>query len=101
MPPPESSPPPGHQSFLDTIGSKAYRKVKARQTRKQVWFALSLFGMVGWAVAIPTVMGIAVGVWLDRQLQSQYSWTLMLLALGVALGCCNAWYWVTKESPRD
>lgn len=98
---PESSQPSEHQTFLDTIGGKAYRKLKARQSRKQVWFALGLFGMVGWAVALPTVMGIAVGVWIDRQVESEYSWTLMLLAVGVALGCWNAWYWVTKESQRD
>jgi ATP synthase protein I len=60
-----------------------------------------MFGMVGWAVALPTLMGVAVGVWIDRQVASQYSWTLMLLAVGVALGCWNAWYWVTKESQRD
>lgn len=93
--------PPDPESFLEDIGGKAHRKLKARQTRKQVWFALGMFGMVGWAVALPTLMGIALGVWIDRQVESQYSWTLMLLAVGVGLGCWNAWYWVTKESRRD
>jgi ATP synthase protein I len=98
-PPPPT--PPNHHKFIDNIGGKAYRKLKARQTSKQVWFALGMFGMVGWAVAIPTLMGVAIGIWIDRQVHSQYSWTLMLLAIGVALGCWNAWYWVTKESQRD
>ena len=93
--------PPDPHSFIDNISEKARRKLKARQTRKQVWFALGMFGMVGWAVALPTLMGVALGVWIDRQVASQYSWTLMLLAVGVALGCWNAWYWVTKESQRD
>ena len=26
-----------------------------------------------------------------------YSWTLMLLGVGVILGCLNAWFWVSKE----
>lgn len=93
--------PPDAHSFIDSISEKARRKLKARQTRKQVWFALGMFGMVGWAVALPTLMGVALGVWIDRQVASQYSWTLMLLAVGAALGCWNAWYWVTKESQRD
>ena len=98
-PSPENS--SDHHSFLDNIGEKARRKLKARQTRKQVWFALGMFGMVGWAVTLPTLMGVALGVWIDRHIDSQYSWTLMLLAVGVGLGCWNAWYWVTKESQRD
>lgn len=92
---------PERHPFLKHIGGKAERKLKARRTGKQVWFALGLFGMVGWAVAIPTLMGVAIGVWIDRQVNSQYSWTLMLLAVGVVLGCWNAWYWVTKESRHD
>lgn len=96
--PPNSS---DSHSFIDHISEKARRKLKARRTRKDVWFALGMFGMVGWAVALPTLMGVALGVWIDRQVASQYSWTLMLLAVGVALGCWNAWYWVTKESQRD
>ncbi len=93
--------PPDSHAFVDHISEKTRRKLKARRTRKDVWFALGMFGMVGWAVALPTLMGVAVGVWIDRQVASQYSWTLMLLAVGVALGCWNAWYWVTKESQRD
>jgi len=94
-------PPTGRHSFLDDIGEKARRKLKARQTSKQVWFALGMFGMVGWAVTLPTLLGIALGIWIDRRVESQYSWTLMLLAMGVGLGCWNAWYWVRKESKRD
>ena len=26
-----------------------------------------------------------------------YSWTLMLLVIGLCLGCLNAWHWVSKE----
>ncbi len=90
-----------HRSFLYNIGEKARRKLKARQNRKSVWFALGMFGMVGWAVTLPTMLGLALGIWIDRRVQGQYSWTLMLLFLGLALGCWNAWYWVTKESQHD
>jgi ATP synthase protein I len=58
-----------------------------------------MFGMVGWAVAVPTLIGVAVGLWLDRVAPSdELSWTLAMLLAGVALGCANAWYWVSRES---
>ena len=99
---PESPPPNQYKaSFLRKIARKAQRKLKAQHTHTQVWLGLRMFGLVGWAVTIPTLLGIALGVWLDRQVQSRYSWTLMLLLIGLALGCFNAWYWVTKESQRD
>ncbi|MEM9449541.1 MAG: AtpZ/AtpI family protein [Cyanobacteria bacterium P01_E01_bin.6] len=94
-------PPPDRHSFLENIGDKASRKLKSRQTHKSVWFALGMFGMVGWAVALPTIMGVALGIWIDRHVNSQYSWTLMLLVIGMGLGCWNAWYWIKKESQHD
>jgi ATP synthase protein I len=59
-----------------------------------------MFGLVGWSVAIPTLIGIAIGAWIDAQYPSQYSWTLMLLLIGVVVGCLNAWWWIQRES-RD
>ena len=88
-------------SFLARVGGKADRKLKAQQEKKSVWFGLGLFGLVGWSVAIPTLLGIALGVWIDNHLPSRYSWTLMLLVIGLGLGCFNAWYWVKKESQCD
>lgn len=87
-------------AFLKKITRKAQRKLHARHSHTQVWLGMRMFGLVGWAVSMPTLMGIALGVWLDRQMQSQYSWTLMLLLIGIGLGCFNAWYWVNKEGRR-
>ena len=88
------------RNFQRQIASKSDRKIKAQTEAKNIWFGLGMFGMVGWSVAIPSLLGIGVGVWIDTHVQSQYSWTLMLLVVGVALGCLNAWYWIDKES-RD
>ena len=97
---PKPRPPTEHHAFLEDVEDKARRKLKARQSRKSVWFAVGMFGMVGWAVALPTLMGIALGIWVDQQVNSQYSWKLMVLTTGLALGCWNGWYWVTKESQK-
>ncbi len=89
------------RSFQDQISTKSDRKIKARRESKNIWFGLGMFGMVGWSVAIPSLLGIGLGIWLDTHIQSKYSWTLMLLVIGVALGCFNAWYWINKESQGD
>jgi ATP synthase protein I len=60
-----------------------------------------MFGLVGWSVAIPTLIGVAVGVFIDKRFDTRYSWTLMLLLIGVIVGCLNAWYWVKRESSRE
>ena len=76
--------------------------MRARQEKDRgVWFGLGMFGLIGWSVAIPTVIGIAVGIWIDAKWPSSYSWTLMFLIIGVIVGCLNAWYWVRRESRRE
>lgn len=87
------------QEFEQQVKDKASRKLQARQEGdRSVWAGLGLFGMVGWSVMVPTLIGIALGIWIDRRFPSPYSWTLMLLFVGIVLGCCNAWYWIQKES---
>ena len=78
------------------------RRARARREgRHGLGYGLGLFGLVGWSVAVPTVLGIALGVWIDRRFPSPYSWTLMLLFVGVVLGCFNAWFWLRREGGLD
>ena len=89
------------KNLTDKVEPKEIRKLKIRQHKTpEVWFWLGMFGIVGWSIAVPTLMGVAAGVWIDTTWPSRYSWTLMLLMAGVILGCLNAWYWVTRESRR-
>ena len=48
-------------------------------------------------MAVPTLGGAALGVWLDNRHAGQHSWTLALLVAGLVLGCFNARHWVRKE----
>lgn len=85
-------------TFAGQIGAKAARKLKARRnSTRGVWFGLGMMGLIGWSVVVPTLLGAALGRWLDRRHPGAYSWTLALLAAGLAIGCLNAWHWVTKE----
>lgn len=80
------------------VGGKAARKLRAqRHVTRNVWFGLGMMGLVGWSVAIPTLLGAMLGIWLDRLYPGGRSWTLALLVAGLAIGCWNAWHWVSKE----
>jgi ATP synthase protein I len=87
------------ENFGEKIGKKESRKIRARRRKdRAVWFGLGMFGLIGWSVAIPTLLGVALGYLIDRTWPGRFSWTLMLLFAGVLIGCLNAWYWVKKES---
>jgi len=91
--PPDKSP-----ALAQAVDAEARRKLKARRHRDRgVWFGLGMMGLVGWSVVVPTLLGAALGIWLDRHAQGQHSWTLALLVGGLTLGCFNAWHWVDKE----
>jgi ATP synthase protein I len=84
--------------FSEQVGAQAARKLKAqRDGTRSVWFGLGMSGLVGWSVTIPALLGAAIGIWADKRYPSAYSWTLMLLLLGVIIGCLNAWHWVGSE----
>lgn len=86
----------------ETISRKARRMARARKQKpRSAWLGLGMFGMVGWAIAVPTIAGIALGLFIDARWPGEMSWTLALLLAGVALGCLNAWYWVQREGRGD
>lgn len=87
--------PPG---LAEQVGAKAARKLRAqRHAAPGVWSGLGLMGVVGWSVVVPTLLGAALGLWLDRRYPGGRTWTLALLMAGLTLGCMNAWHWVSKE----
>ena len=94
----ESSSEKDRTAFSREIGAKVARKLKARHnSAKGVWFGLGMMGLIGWSVAVPTLLGAAIGIWLDNHRPGSHSWTLMLLVIGLVIGCLNAWHWVEKE----
>lgn len=87
-----------NHDFSNRIGDKEQRKIRARKKRNHsVWFGLGTFGVVGWSIAVPTILGIFAGIWIDLHWRTPYSWTLMLLIGGLATGCANAWFWIQKQ----
>ena len=84
-------------AFSREISAKAARKIRARKSTQGVWLGLGMMGLIGWSVVLPTLLGAALGIWLDNRHPGSHSWTLMLLIIGLAIGCLNAWHWVAKE----
>ncbi len=85
-------------AFLRQVELKAARKLQARRQGEQgVWFGLGMSGLIGWSVAVPTLLGAMLGIWLDRRHPGVHSWTLTLLIAGLAIGGFNAWHWLTQE----
>jgi ATP synthase protein I len=88
----------GRSDFISTIGKDEKRKLEARRRKPDsVWFGLGMLGLVGWSIAVPTLIGVFIGHWLDGRYVSGISWTLTLMLTGLIIGCLNAYYWVKKE----
>ena len=86
------------EKFVGQIAAKQARKLKAQaRVTRTVWSGLGMMGMVGWSVVVPTLLGAALGVWLDNHYPAKHSWMLTLLIIGLTIGCVNAWHWIVKE----
>lgn len=80
------------------VGKKAALKLQARRNPPPgIWFGLGMMGLIGWSVTVPALLGLGLGVWLDRRYPGAHAWTLALFVAGLTLGCFNAWRWVAKE----
>ena len=80
------------------VGAKAERKLRARRDGAPgVWSGLGMMGLIGWSVVVPTLLGAALGLWLDSQHPGAHPWSLALLMAGLVLGCLNAWRWVAQQ----
>jgi len=84
------------EKLMDKISSDADKKIEARKKGKEIMFGLGIFGIVGFSIAIPTLMGILLGTYLDKRTDSSISFTITFLFLGLLVGCVNAWRWVKE-----
>ena len=84
-------------SFSQEVGAKAERKLKARRNPPGVWFGPGMMGLIGWSVAIPTLPGAALGLWLDRPNPVMHAWPLALVLAGLAPGRFHASHWLAQD----
>ena len=92
------------EQLPEVVDEKIKRRLKAeREKDKSIFFGFGMFGMVGWSVAVPTVIFTLVGRWLDmvRVGRENISWTLTGLFTGLIVGGIIAWRWVSKEGRTE
>lgn len=84
--------------FSQLVEAKEKRILKEKhKSKRNILFGLGLLGLVGWSVAIPTILGTLLGIWLDKRFPGKQSWTLTLLLIGLIIGCVTAWHWLFRE----
>ncbi len=83
----------------ERIRHQAARMRKVRRTPgASPLRGLSAFGIIGWSIAIPTVAGALLGLWLDRVAPRGFSWPVALILGGLVIGVIVAAEWVLKEA---
>ena len=81
------------------IKAKETQKLRERKKSRQgFWHSVGMFGLIGWSVVIPTILGTALGKWLDKRFPGKQSFTLTFLIIGLVVGCWIAWMWLSKEN---
>ncbi|MFA7437337.1 AtpZ/AtpI family protein [Castellaniella sp.] len=92
---------PDDDTSLDPIRRQAQRMSHARRRPPfSSLQGLSAFGVIGWSVAIPTVGGALLGLWLDRVAPQPFSWPIALMLGGLVIGIIVVSNWVSRESRR-
>ena len=90
----------------EDASAKAIRRRAERmqQTRNEPKYSplngLCVFGVIGWSVAMPTVAGAFLGMWLNRVAPQSFSWPIALILGGVVVGAMVAWSWIDKTRDK-
>ena len=84
---------PNH--LLSSVRVRHDRRERARREGEPSFGKqLAQIGVLGWIIVLPTLLGIALGRWLDQRLGTGIFWTGPLLLLGLIAGCWSAWRWM-------
>ena len=85
--------------FLRAIGGKAKRKLRLRRMKDMTLLGgLGQMGLVGWSIALPSLIGVFLGWLIDKRLgHGHHSWTLPLFIVGLGVGCISVLFWACKE----
>jgi len=62
---------------------------------------LGQIGILGWTIVLPTLLGLALGHWLDRHFATGVFFSAPLLIVGAGVGLWSAWKWMHRQTRRD
>lgn len=58
---------------------------------------LGQIGLLGWVIVIPLLLGLLLGRWLDRLLDSGVLFSAAAVFAGACLGLWSAWRWMHRQ----
>jgi len=70
---------------------QARRDLWQKQGERSLWQNLSLIGVLGWLIVVPTLLGVLLGRWLDSRFETGVFFSGAFIFLGVCLGGYLAW----------
>jgi ATP synthase protein I len=90
---------PDHPEGLDeAVRTRRERRARwQREGERSIGQNLAMIGVLGWTIVTPTLIGIFLGRWLDREFGSGIFWTLGMLVAGLVVGCTLAWKRMHRE----
>ena len=80
------------QIFEQTVMKKAGQGPAGDNTKSSHGW-MGMMGIIGWSVTIPLLLGLGLGIYIDRIYPSRFSFALMLMFGGLLLGCITAVHW--------
>lgn len=82
---------------LDNMRRRAERLQQSRNKKAaSPLIGISAFGVIGWSIAIPCVLGAFLGHWLNQVAPQEFSWTIALILGGLVLGIGFAWNYISE-----
>lgn len=98
MPDPQEQGPDHPERLDEAVRTRRERQERwGREGERSIGQNLAMIGALGWTIVTPTLIGIFIGRWLDREFGSGLFWTLGLLMVGLTIGCALAWKRMHRE----
>lgn len=88
----------GKEKMAEAVRQRERRQQKWQEEgERSLWQNLAMFGALGWLIVIPTLIGLVVGQWLDRRLETGITLTAAGIVVGICLGGYMAWQRMNRE----
>ncbi|MFM0038503.1 AtpZ/AtpI family protein [Paraburkholderia strydomiana] len=89
---------PHDDGLADAAQQAARRAARGREEPEpSLGSRLGQIGILGWAIVVPTLLGLALGHWLDRMFGTRVFFSAPLLMVGAAFGFWSAWKWMHRQ----
>ncbi|HPL64668.1 MAG TPA: AtpZ/AtpI family protein [Syntrophales bacterium] len=82
--------------------ARGIRRGQGQRVRHAWGVGFAQYGLVGWTVALPMIIGAVLGYWIDSTVgPGGFYWTVLLMLAGLAVGIAATWLWMRREIRHD